>query len=164
MFAYYMYTYYICTKPVYQAKNVNNISMWTTEVTLKTKATKEQIWKLWSDVPNWNVWDKEVETAGLFGEFKTGTKGFLKPAGGPQTKFEMIECTNFKSFTDRSFLPLCKMDFIHTLTETNGGTDITHKVIMTGFMTFLFSKIIGSKIEAGLPVAVEKLIELAEKN
>ena len=137
--------------------------MWTTEVSRKTTATKEQIWKLWTDVPNWNVWDAEVETSELFGQFQTGTKGILKPAGGPKTKFEMAECTELKSFTDRSFLPLCKMDFIHTMNETEEGLEITHKVIMTGFMTFLFSKVIGSKIKVGLPIAVEKLIDIAEK-
>jgi hypothetical protein len=138
--------------------------MWTTEVSRKTTATKEQIWKFWADVSNWNIWDKEVETSELFGQFQIGSKGILKPAGGPKTKFEMTECTNFKSFTDRSVLPLCKMDFIHTITDTKDGHLITHKVIMTGFMTFLFSKVIGSKIKVGLPIAVEKLIELAEKN
>lgn len=138
--------------------------MWTTEVSRITTATKEQIWKLWADVPNWKGWDAEVETSELFGQFQTGTKGILKPKGGPKTKFEMTECTNFKSFSNRSFLPLCKMDFIHTLVETKDGLEITHKVVMTGFMTFLFSKVIGSKIKIGLPVAVEKLISLAEKN
>ncbi|MFN5430935.1 MAG: hypothetical protein ACK498_09380, partial [Cyclobacteriaceae bacterium] len=139
-------------------------SMWTTEVSRKTTATKEQIWKLWADVSNWNVWDAEVETSELFGQFQTGTKGVLKPVGGPKTKFEMTECSNFNSFTDRSFLPLCKIDFIHTMTETKDGLEITHKVVMTGIMTFFFSKVIGSKIKVGLPIAVEKLIELAEKN
>ncbi len=138
--------------------------MWTTEVNRKTKATKEQIWKFWSDVPNWNIWDSEVESSQLFGPFQTGTRGVLKPAGGPKTKFEMTECTKFKSFTDRSFLPFCTMDFIHSMNETKDGLEITHKVVMTGFMTFLFSKVIGSKVKVGLPVAVEKLIELAEKN
>lgn len=138
--------------------------MWATEVSRKTTATKEEIWKLWADVSNWNVWDKQVETSELFGQFQKGTNGVLKPAGGPKTKFEMTECTNLKSFTDRSFLPLCKMDFIHTMTETQNGLEITHKVIMTGFFTFIFSRVIGSKIIVGLPIAVEKLIELAEKN
>lgn len=137
--------------------------MWTTEASCQTTATKDQIWKLWVDVPNWNVWDREVETSELFGQFQTGTKGILKPVGGPKTKFKMTECTQLKSFTDRSFLPLCKIDFIHTITETKDGLEITHKVVMTGLMTFLFSKVIGNKIKIGLPVAVEKLIELAEK-
>jgi hypothetical protein len=137
--------------------------MWTTEISRKTKAAKEQIWSLWTDVANWKVWDKDVETSDIFGDFKTGTKGFMKPTGGPKTKFEIFECTSFKSFTNRSFLPLCKTDFIHTLTETKDGLEITHKVLMTGLLTFLFSKVIGSKIKIGLPSAVEKLIEIAEK-
>jgi hypothetical protein len=56
------------------------------------------------------------------------------------------------------------MDFIHSMTETQSGIEINHKIVMTGFMTFLFSKVIGRKIEAGLPKAVEGLIEVAEKN
>ncbi|NOU47974.1 MAG: polyketide cyclase/dehydrase and lipid transport [Bacteroidales bacterium] len=138
--------------------------MWTKSHSVITKvAAKEQIWKLWSDVPNWNFWDKEVETSEIFGEFKLGTKGILKPVGGPKTKFEMIECEYLKSFTDRSFLPFCKMDFIHTMTETKDGLELTHKVLMTGFMTFFFSKVIGRKINVGLPIAVKKLIEIAEE-
>jgi hypothetical protein len=137
--------------------------MWTIEISRKTTTTKERIWKLWTDVPNWNIWDSEVENSELFGQFQTGTKGILKPIGRPKTRFEMIECTNLKSFTDRSFLPFCKMDFIHSMTETKDSLEITHKVVMTGFMTFLFSKVIGDKIKVGLPIAIEKLIELAEK-
>ena len=61
-----------------QFRQVNNFSMWTTEVSRKTTATKEQIWKLWADVPNWNIWDKEVEKSELFGPFKKESKGILK--------------------------------------------------------------------------------------
>lgn len=137
--------------------------MWIATTSRKTAATKEQIWKLWADVACWGTWDKDIEMAELFGDFKTGTKGFLKPVGGPKTNFLMIECEYLKSFTDRSFLPLCKMDFIHTMTETADGLEITHKMVMTGFMTFLFSKLVGKNIEKGLAKAVDKLIEIAEK-
>ena len=71
--------------------------MWTTEVTRKTTATKERVWALWTDVPNWSVWDKDVEYSELFGQFQIGTKGILKATGGPKTKFLMTECTKFKS-------------------------------------------------------------------
>jgi hypothetical protein len=136
--------------------------MWTTETICKTTANREQIWKLWSDVQNWNVWDKDVEFSELFGNFETGTKGIMKPIGGPKTRFVMTECENLQSFTDRSLLPLCKMDFIHKMTETKNGLEITHKVVMTGFLNFLFSKIMGKNIAKGLPLAVKKLVELAE--
>lgn len=137
--------------------------MWTTEASRKTTATKERIWRLWADVPHWSVWDKDVESSELFGQFRTGTKGALKTAGGPRTKFVMTECADFRSFTNTSFLPFCKMDFIHTMTESKEGLEIVHKIVMTGLTSFFFSKIIGNKIKIGLSVAVEKLIEIAEK-
>lgn len=136
--------------------------MWTTEAKRTTTATKEQIWKLWTDIPNWKLWDKDVEHSDISGDIKQGTNGVLKPVGGPKTKLVITECEHLKVFTDRSFLPLCKMDFIHSMTETKNGLEITHKVVMTGFLTFLFSKIIGKNIAKGLPQAVENLIKIAE--
>jgi hypothetical protein len=136
--------------------------MWTTEASGTTTASKEKIWKLYQDTATWPTWDHEVQNIKLFGAFETGTKGIIKPKGGPKAKFEMIECTPQKSFTDRSFLPLCKMDFIHTIQQTDKGLLVTHKVIMTGLLTFFFSKVIGSKIKAGLPTTVQNLIKLAE--
>lgn len=138
--------------------------MWATEAKHKTKAKKEQIWKLWTDVRNWNMWDDSVEFSELFGEFKAGSKGILKSKGGPKTKFTITECSKFKSFTNTSVLPFCKMDFVHTITETKDGIEIIHKVVMTGFMTFLFSKIIGGKLKSGLPGVVKKLVKTAENN
>ncbi len=138
--------------------------MWKIEVIRKTKAKKEQIWSIWADVHKWNIWDKEVKTSELFGKFQKGTKGILKPTSGPKAKFEIIELTNLKSFTSRSFLPFCKIDFIHFMNETEEGLEIIHKIEMTGFMSFIFSKVIGSKIKIGLAKAVDKLIEFAEKN
>ena len=136
--------------------------MWTTEITRKTSATKERIWKLWADIPNWSTWDKGVERAELFGDFAVGTKGILRPVGGPKVKFEIIECEKLKSFTSRSFLPLCTVEFIHNIHETNDGLEITYRVQMTGILASLFSKVIGKKMATELPTAVDKLIELAE--
>lgn len=138
--------------------------MWTTEVTLTTTASKEQIWKLWTAVNTWTDWDKEIEYAQVFGEFKAGTKGVLKPLGGPKTNFIILHVAQFASFSDRSFLPLCKMDFIHQIKETAAGLQITHRVEIKGLLSFLFARIIGKNVEKGLPMAVANLVALAEKN
>jgi hypothetical protein len=138
--------------------------IWTTEISLKTTAKKEQIWKIWSDVSNWNVWDKEVETSKIYGQFQAGTLGIVKSVGGPKVKFQITELYYLSSFTSRSFLPFCKMDFIHLINETNNGLEITHKIQMSGLTTFIFSKAIGNKLKVGLPKAIEELINLVEKN
>ena len=139
------------------------INMWSKEVTIETNATPEQIWKLWSDVKNWNQWDEEIEMSELYGGFEVGVKGVLKPKGGPKTKFEMLTVDYLRGFSDRSFLPLTKMDFIHKLEEKNGKLFITHRVEIKGTLTFLFSRVIGNKIASELPKAMKKLSEMAEK-
>jgi hypothetical protein len=136
--------------------------MWTREVTRNTTAAKEQIWKLWSDVPNWKMWDVDVEYSQINGDFTAGTTGVLKPIGGPKTKFIMTGCEPMKSFNDRSFLPLCTIDFIHKLEDAQNGVEITHRIEMTGILSFLFSWMIGKNMEKGLAGAVDNLIKQAE--
>ena len=135
--------------------------MWQNEVTIKSSATPQQIWSVWSDVKNWREWDNEVEWSEINGKFEVGATGVLKPKGGPKSNFKMIACEPYKSFTDRSFLPLCKIDFIHEIHQIGGGITISHKVQISGFLTFLFSKVIGNKIIKELPKAMEKLNQIA---
>jgi len=138
--------------------------MWSQKVTIKTNASREQIWNLWGDVMNWNRWDNEVEYSELNGKFEVGTYGTLKPAKGPKSKFILISVNRLQGFTSRSYLPLTKMDFIHQLEEKNGELFISHTVEIKGILTFLFSRIIGKKLIKELPKAMENLSTMAEKN
>ena len=138
--------------------------MWTDQVTISTTATRNQIWEMWSNVEKWNEWDHEVETSTLFGEFKKGSKGMLKPKGAPKSTFEMVEVNPLQKFVNRSSLPFTTMDFIHVMEEKSGKLYLTHKIEMKGPLTFLFSKIIGKKIIKELPVAMKKLTQLAVKS
>ena len=48
-------------------------SMWTKSHSVVTKeVTKEQMWKLFSDVNNWHTWDKGCEFAKMAGKFEKG--------------------------------------------------------------------------------------------
>jgi hypothetical protein len=48
--------------------------------------------------------------------------------------------------------------------ETPDGLLVKHKVVMSGLLSFLFSKLIGRNMSRGLPLAVENLIKIAETN
>ena len=136
--------------------------MWHTEISKTTKATKEQIWKIWSDVNNWHIWDEDLEYANLDGDFILYTKGSVKSKGAPKNKFVIIECEKYSCFTNRTTLPLCKIDFMHILTQTSDGLMVTHRIEMKGMLSFLFSKIIGVAINKGVSQSVQNLIKLAE--
>jgi hypothetical protein len=138
--------------------------MWTLEVSRETTATKEQTWNLWADVANWNSWDSSVKYSELYGDFRVGIKGMVKLAVGPKSKFVITDCKPFDTFTNRSFLPLCKVDFTLTLAETQNGHLVTYRQVMTGFLTFFFSKVLGKQMAKGLSAGIEDLIKNAEKS
>lgn len=136
--------------------------MWAKKVTLKTTASRENIWNLWTDVQNWSRWDDELECSELNGKFTEGEKGILKAKKGPKSKFELILVSELNEFTSRSFLPLAKMDFTHRMSEKNGELFITHGIEIKGVLSFLFSKVIGEKLIRELPKAMNKLLNTAE--
>lgn len=135
---------------------------WTTEASAQTSATPERVWGLWSDVEGWSRWDPHVVQASLDGAFSLGSSGLIRPKGGPNLRFTLVEVTINRSFIDRCRLPLATIDFIHELTPTSSGTMITHRVVMSGPLTFVFRRLIGSGIERGLPAAVRSLAECAQ--
>ncbi len=137
--------------------------MWNKEVTIKTNASREQIWNVWIDVNNWRKWDKEIKSSYIDGEFKVGTYGALKPIKGAQSKFKIVSSTKRDEFTIQSSLPFAKMNFIHKITEKNGELFITHRIEITGLLSFLFSRIVGEKLVKGLLNAMNNLSHLAEK-
>jgi len=137
--------------------------MWKTEATQLVRASAAAVWKVWSDVEHWSEWDDQVEWSKLDGPFAAGTRGKLKPKGGPATKFELLEVRPQQSFCDRSFLPLTHLDFAHRLEPVEGGVRITHTVTFSGPLSFLFSRIVGrEKIKTALPRAMANLAARAE--
>ncbi|MHB1605774.1 MAG: hypothetical protein ACYCTV_05200 [Leptospirales bacterium] len=54
-----------------------------------------------------------MEWVTLEGPFVSGIRGRLKPVVGPEVKFVILEAWLDRGFTDRAFLPLIRLDFIH---------------------------------------------------
>jgi hypothetical protein len=136
--------------------------MWTTQATATCKATPEAVWTLWN-TENWTKWDRAVEWVRLDGPFQAGTRGEMKPKGGPKTKFTVLRVDPHHGFTDRSHLPFTHLDFEHDVERVGHGmVKITHTVTFSGPLAFLFSRVIGKSIKEGLPDAVKTLAQLAE--
>ena len=50
--------------------------------TLKTSASPERIWAIWTDVDRWSAWDTELSHADLEQPFSLGAVGKLTPKKG----------------------------------------------------------------------------------
>lgn len=135
--------------------------MWTNEHSLVTNAPKENIWRLWSDVENWHKWDNEILWCKLDSAWHEGATYTLKPKAGPQAKATVEHLEYLKSFSDVTRLPLAELRFVHTMTDTPHGTRLTHRIEISGVLSFLFAKVIGEKTLEGLPIAMNNLVRLA---
>ena len=137
--------------------------MWKKNYSTETKeVSREQIWTVLTAVDKWNEWDQDIEWTELKGESKLNAEFFLKPKGGPKTKLTIIQFDKPNVFADVAHLPLAKMQTIHTLTQNSKGIKINVEVMITGFLTFFWSKVIGQKqIDGGIQ-QTQKLIEKAK--
>lgn len=138
--------------------------MWTKSYYVITKEiTKEQIWKLTTDINNWKEWDDTVEHSELIGEFKVGNHFILKPKGGPRIKIKLVEILENKKFTDLTNFPFAKMYGEHSYEETKEGLKICVTMTVKGILSFLWVKLVAKKIVDHLPADIANQIKNAKK-
>ncbi len=138
--------------------------MWTKSHSIVTKeVTKEQMWKLFSDVNNWNTWDHSIEFAELNGKFEKGNHFMFQPKGGPKLKIGIVDAVENHTFTNYTKFPLAKMYGEHTFEETQDGLKITTTMKVQGVLSFLWIKIVAQKIVDGLPTDMQDQIKAASK-
>ena len=136
--------------------------MWTRSYSIVTKqATKEQLWKLFSDVNNWYKWDKGIEYARLEGAFEQGSTFELKPKGGPKVKIELVEAIKNSRFTDLTKFPLARMYGQHVFEDTAEGIRITTTMKVQGPLGFFWRKIVAQGIVDALPLEMEEQVKYA---
>jgi Polyketide cyclase / dehydrase and lipid transport len=126
--------------------------MWTKSHSVVTRAaTRQQIWNLFADADDWAGWDAGLEYTKLHGKFEKGGRIELKPAGGPKVMITLLEVEPLRRFLDVTPFPLAKMYDDHTFEETADGLRITHTITVKGPLSFLWVKLVASKLAASLP-------------
>jgi hypothetical protein len=136
--------------------------MWTKSHSIITKAaTKEQMWKLFTEINNWHVWNNEIEFALLEGKFEAGNHYLIQPKKGRIVKVELLEVIENKHCLELGTFPLAKMYFDHILEETANGLKITSTITMKGLLSFLWVQLVVGKIAASMPAHVQEQIKVA---
>ena len=134
----------------------------TIEHSITIASTPEHIFGIYKDVDSWAQWDPDIEAVGMDGDFTVGTSGWLKPVGAPKTATELVSVNEPSSFVVESRLPLCKMRFEHELQAVGEGTLVTHRVLFSGLLAGVFSRLVGGKIQQGIKGTMEGLKHYAE--
>jgi len=139
---------------------------WKYDETIDIDADADSVWAIWSNPAQWPSWDAEIKSATLDGDFIQGSLGKMKPASGPEIKFEITDAQPGKQFTNRAKLPLTTLDFSHVYLPASDQTPakITHGVEFRGIMAPLFGALIGRNIKKHLRTAMLELAHQAKAN
>jgi hypothetical protein len=130
--------------------------------TLKTSASPERIWAIWTDVEHWSEWDTELSDSGLESIFALGAVGKLTPKVGRVSSFKISQLSVGKSYTFTLELPLCKLNVHRHLHSQSGCTYFTHEVSFQGLFAFLFGWLLGRRFRNILPSVMENIKRIAE--
>jgi hypothetical protein len=138
--------------------------MWTTSHSLVADVSAAQVWRVWRDLPNWPSWDQGLVWVRPDGDMRVGGQYTLKPKGGFAVRSTITRSEPEQGFTDTTHLPLCTLEFEHTLEPADGGLRITHRATFRGPATPFFRRVIGGGIERDLPETMARLVERARIN
>jgi hypothetical protein len=121
------------------------------------------IWKLWSDVSSWRLWDGGLKEARIEGTYGIGAIGWVTPHTGPDSRFIVTDFEPYRRTRFVTRLFLASLDITRTITENPQGKFIKHDVRFTGALGWLFAAFLGPGFRRTLPMTMAKLIALAEE-
>jgi hypothetical protein len=136
--------------------------MWTkTHSKIYQDINKEDIWRIWTDVNNWPTWHGDLEYCKMDGAFTIGNHFMLKPKGVPAVKITLVEIDEGKKFTDYTQFFGAKMYDTHAIEETPTGLRLTNTLVVTGFLRFLWIKLVAQNVADTVPQEMDALVKLA---
>ncbi|WP_051551393.1 SRPBCC family protein [Nocardioides sp. URHA0020] len=116
----------------------------------------------WIDHDSWPQWSPDTEWVRVEGPVRTGTRGRLKPAGGPAVRFTVSACEPGREYTDTTRLPGATLVFQHTAEPTEAGTELGVLVTMSGPLAWLWSRIMGGGFRESAQADLDRLVALVE--
>jgi len=130
---------------------------WTCEYGADSAASKEAVWRRYSDVTQWAEWSPAIEWARLDGAFEVGAKGKSKARGAPVGRFRLARVEPNAVFASTTWLPGARLLFEHFIEPRDAGVHITHRATLSGPLSALYKPRIRSLTEHSLPEGVDRL-------
>ena len=125
-------------------------------------ANPDAFFARWVDHDTWPQWSPDTEWVRVDGSAVAGTRGVLKPKGGPKVKFVISACTPGREYTDTSMLPGARLVFQHTAVPSGTGSRLDVLVTMSGPLSWLWAKIMGGGFRDSAQADLDRLVALVE--
>jgi hypothetical protein len=133
------------------------------ETEAQSTAAPAGFFRKWGDMATWPEWNLDTQWVRLDGPFETGSRGVLKPKGGPKVKFVIESLVPDREFVDVSLLVGARLTFRHMVEPLpEGGCRVRVTVTMAGPLRWLWFKILGSGLQASLQPDLDRLVAAVE--
>jgi len=130
--------------------------------TAHSTASPDAFFARWIEHATWPQWSPDTEWVQVDGPVAVGTRGVLKPKGGPKVKFVISACTPGREYTDTSLLPGAQLVFQHTVVPDQAGAQLQVRITMSGPLSLLWAKIMGGGFRDSAQADLDRLIGLVE--
>jgi hypothetical protein len=132
-------------------------------VRVTSTAPPSAFFERWADMDSWPEWDQAIRWVRRDGPFAEGTRGSLRPKGGPKVDFVIETLVPDREFTDRSTMPGASLTIRHLVEVLDDGrTGVAVVVSIDGPLARLWKLFVGRGIAESTPAGLRRLVELVE--
>jgi uncharacterized protein YndB with AHSA1/START domain len=128
-----------------------------------TKASPDQVWRIWSDVTTWPQWNPDIVSMKLDGPFASGTRGKMETRSGGEHDVLLGQVRSGSYFTiETDPVPMTHFTFHCKVEPAAEGSEISQEVTMKGPLAFFFRPMAGNRIVNDFPGILDGLRRAAE--
>jgi uncharacterized protein YndB with AHSA1/START domain len=105
----------------------------------------EKVWALWEKPKRWPEWNEQLASAELDGPLAVGTRVELKLKRGGRMVLHVTELEARARLVCEAKLIGCTYGHEQTLTPSGSGTEVSHRIYLTGPLSGAFSVMFGRR-------------------
>ncbi|KQR88619.1 SRPBCC family protein [Microbacterium sp. Leaf179] len=116
----------------------------------------------WVDHDTWRAWSPDTEWVRIAHPVRQGSRGILKPQGGPRVRFVVSELETDRVYTDVTRMPGARLVFRHSAVPTAEGSRVTAEVTIDGPLSGLWARTAFAGFEQSVPADLDRLVAVVE--
>ncbi|MEO8745032.1 MAG: SRPBCC family protein [Candidatus Dormiibacterota bacterium] len=130
---------------------------------VKTTASADSVWKIWSDMSTWGEWNPNVSTMEWQGGFVSGTTGIMNTRAGQHHKMKLLDVVSGRSFAlETSVVPGTTFRFICAIEPAGGEASISQMVEVRGPLGPIMGGMLGPQVSKEFGTLLSNLAKKAE--
>jgi hypothetical protein len=137
--------------------------MWSNEYTAVSPLPAAAIWNVLKALHEGSITYEGADTFVLHGPFAMGTGVSVTPVGQDTFESTIVDLVDSVTYADETSFGDTKLLFRHTLVPVERGTQVTHRLEISGPSAAEVGPELGPQISGDFDTSMAKLFELAKE-